>query len=229
MSAFERSPDPSSLRVISGFDEMWPSRWSPAIRWPRSRSQNTVSLGLWPGRKRDLEGAVAQFDAVAVVKHPRDLHSRAPGAEGPRDGLERRRHVLADAVAEHHVPGEIVLGLGLDGEVLDELHRGVDRGDLGAGVRRHERHEPEMVDVLVGEQHELDVLERVAQIRDSALEHVERGAGVGAGIDQRERVVLDQVDVHAPDREGRGDREPVDAGGGRGRVGVAHDGEVRPG
>ena len=45
---------------------------------------------------------------------------------------------------------------------------------------------------------------------------------LGPGVDQRQRLVLDQVDVHAPDRERRRDGEPVDArrgGGGEGVVG----------
>src|SRR3712207_7467454 len=46
---------------------------------------------------------------------------------------------------------------------LDERDRHVDRGHLGPGARRHERDEAEMVDVLVREDDQLDVLERVAQ------------------------------------------------------------------
>ncbi len=52
-------------------------------------------------------------------------------------------------------------------------HRHVDRGDLGAGARRHERDQAEMVDVLMGDDHELDVLERVAEPGDAALQLVE--------------------------------------------------------
>ena len=52
------------------------------------------------------------------------------------------------------------------------------------------------------------------------LELVERAARVGPGVDQRERVVLDQVGVDAADRERRRDAERVDArlGGTRERL-----------
>ena len=49
-----------------------------------------------------------------------------------------------------------------------------------------------------------------AVARELALELVERRARVRPRVDQRERVVLDQVDVDAPDGERRGDRQPVD-------------------
>ena len=90
-----------------------------------------------------------------------------------------------------------------------------------------QRDQPEVVDVLVGHDHQPDVLERVAEPGDAALELVEGRAGVRAGVDQRQRLVLDQVDVHAPDGERRGDRQPVDAGrGGRGEGVVGHEAET---
>ena len=79
----------------------------------------------------------------------------------------------------------------------------------------HQGDEPQVVDVLVREDHELDVLQRVAEPGEPALELVERGRRVRSGVDQRERFVLDQVDVHPPDRKRRGDRKPMDTRGGR--------------
>ncbi len=81
-----------------------------------------------------------------------------------------------------------------------------------------------MVDVLVGEDHQLDVLQPVSQTGDPALQLVEAGARVGAGVDESERVVVDQVHVHPAHRERRGNGEAVDprlGGGGEG-VGVGH-------
>ena len=46
---------------------------------------------------------------------------------------------------------------------------------------------------------------------ERALERVERGAGVRAGVDQRQRIVLDQVAVDPPDEERRRDRERMDS------------------
>ena len=130
-------------------------------------------------------------------------------------------------MAQHHVAGEVVVGLGLGRVVLDVRDGGVDRRDVGVRARRHERDQAEMVDVLVGEDHEADVLEPVPERLDPALQLVQRGARVGPGVDERERLVLDQVDVHAPDRERRGDGEPVDARRGRGSVRVGARHEVR--
>ena len=95
------------------------------------------------------------------------------------------------------------------------------RGDLGARVRRHERHEPEVVDVLVGDDHQLDVLELMAERRRSPRWSSSNDVPeFGPGVDQRQRLVLDQVDVHPPDRERRRDGEAVDAGRGRRGEGV---------
>jgi hypothetical protein len=87
-------------------------------------------------------------------------------------------------------------------------------------MRRHQRHQAQVVDVLVGHDDQVDVLERVAERVDAALQHVERGGRVGTGVDERERVILDQVDVDPTDREGRGDGKAVDTRGGRRRIRV---------
>ena len=184
--------------------------------------------GAVAGAVVHLEGAVAEAHLLAVAQHAGHVGTRAPGAEGARHGGQRAHHVLGDPVAEHRLAREVVVRLRLLGEVLDERHGHVDGGDLGARVRRHERHEPEVVDVLVGEDHQLDVLERVAEAGDPALELVERRARVRPGVHQRERLVLDQVDVHSPDRERRGDGEAVDAGGGRRGEGVVAHARITP-
>ena len=105
--------------------------------------------------------------------------------------------------------GEGVVGVRLLGEALHERHRDVDRRDLGAGMGRHQRHQPEMVDVLVGEDDQPDVLERVPEAVDPPGELVERGAGVGSGIHEREGVIVDQIYVHPAYRERRRNRQAV--------------------
>ena len=184
--------------------------------------EDGVARGM-TGAVVDVQSPVRELQRIPVSERPRDVDSRAPGPKRARDRLQGRRHVLGDAVAQHDVAREVVLGLGLGREVLHERHRRVDGGHLGAGSLRHERDQPEVVDVLVGEDHELDVLERMAERRDAALEDVERRARVGTGVHERQRRVVDQVHVHAPDRERGGDREVMDTrlGGGRERV-LAH-------
>ena len=107
---------------------------------------------------------------------------------------------------------ELVVAGGVLAEVLGEVGELVDRRDLGAGVAGDDVDEPEVVDVLVGEHDQLDVVDRVAVLGELVLELVQRAARVRARVDERERLVLDQVGVHAPDRERRRDPQEVDAG-----------------
>ena len=105
----------------------------------------------------------------------------------------------------------------------------VERRDLRARAAGEDRHEPEVVHVLVGDDDELEVLDAVAVRGERALERVERRAGVRPAVEQRQRVVLDEVRVDEPDLKRRRDLQPVDArvGGPRERVGrvgcVAHE------
>ena len=64
--------------------------------------------------------------------------------------------------------------------------------------------QPEVVDVLVGDDDQLEVLDRVAALGELALELVQRLARVGPGVDQRQRVVLDQVVLTRPTANGVG-------------------------
>ena len=107
--------------------------------------------------------------------------ARAPQrAEAPRDGAQRDHHVLGDPVAEHQPGRERVVALDVLAEVLDERDGDVDRRDLGARALGDDLDQAEVVDVLVGDDDELDVLDRVAEVGELALELVERLAGVRA-------------------------------------------------
>ena len=194
---------------------MWAIRWSAQSRIRRSASQNRVSEGLWPGRCWTSRARSRRRSSSAVVKRPRHLGPRAPGAEAARNGAQRRDHVLGDPVAEHQRGRELVVELDVVAEVLDERDHDVDRRHLGSGARGDDLDQPQVVDVLVGEDDQLDLLERAPQGRELALELVERLAGVRPGVDQGQRLVLDQVAVDPPDRERGGDLKPVDAGLGR--------------
>ena len=85
-----------------------------------------------------------------------------------------------DAVAQHHAARELVVAGGVLGEVLGEAGELVDRRDLGAGVADDDVHQAEVVDVLVGEHHQLDVVDRVPVLGELVLELVQRAAGVRA-------------------------------------------------
>jgi hypothetical protein len=113
-------------------------------------------------------------------------------------------------VAEHERLGKGVVGLVGLGEALEQRHESVQGRHVGAGAPRQDLRQALVVEVLVGDDDELEVLDLAAVVGQRALELVERLARVGAGVDQRERVVLDELDVDPPHHERRGDREAMD-------------------
>ena len=78
--------------------------------------------------------------------------------------------------------------------------------------------------MLVGDDDQLEVLDAVAARAERALELVERRAGVRTAVDERERVVLDEVRVDAADLKRRRDRQAVDGGFG-GACETTNDGD----
>ena len=192
---------------------MWAIRWSAAIRIRRSASQKTVSEGLWPGRCRASQGAVAEGDLLAVVERPGHLRRASPSRGScARRSAGRRRPPRGCRCAASARPRTRSSRLGVLVEVGEALGGDADRRDLGAGVLDDDLDQAEVVDVLVGEDDQLEVVDRVAALAELALQLVERLARVGAGVDQGQRLVLEQVAVDPADGEGGGDAEAVDAG-----------------
>ena len=183
-----------------------------------------MSVGLWPGRWKHLERAVAQLDRVAVVQHARHVGPGAPGPERPRHRLQRAHHVLRDPVAQHHVARE------------RRRRPRPPRSSAPRTARRRRSPPPPLRSATATS----DTSPRWSMCwwvritssmsssewprpRDPAVQLVERGAGVGPGVHQRQRLVLDQVDVHPADGERGRDRESVHARlGGRGEGVFAH-------
>jgi hypothetical protein len=169
-----------------------------------------VSEGLCPGRcstrsvrsrssssRRRLSGLVTS----TAEPHARKL------AETARSAVTIR----GDAVAQHQLLGEAVFEVGLLAVAREERRERVERRDLRAGAAREDRGQAEVVHVLVGDHEQLDVLDRVPVRGQRLLELVQRLGRVRARVDERQRRVLDQVGVDAPDHERRGDRQAVDA------------------
>src|SRR4051812_14968435 len=71
-----------------------------------------------------------------------------------------------------------------------------------------------MVDVLMGDDHQLEVVDRMAACGELALQLVERLAGVRPAVDQRQWLVLEQIAVDPADGERGRDAKAVDAGQG---------------
>ncbi len=186
-------------------------RWSAASSVPRAASWKTVSDGRVAGAVVDAERAVAQDDLVALGERPRHRRLRAPAAEGVRHGPQREARLVGDAVAGHHGAGERVVGV-LELAVAGEPRREqVERRDLGAGAPGEDVDEAHVVHVLVAHEDQLEILDAMPERREALLELVERAARVRPGVEQRERVVLEQVDVDPADGEGRRDRDAADA------------------
>ena len=90
---------------------------------------------------------------------------------------------------EHQRGRLLVVALGVVSEVLHEGHEQIQSGNLGTGALGDDVDQAEVVDVLVGDDHQLEILDPVSQRLELALQLVQRLAGVGAGVDQRERLV----------------------------------------
>ena len=85
---------------MSGFEEMWASRWSPAIRIPLSASQKIVSDGLWPGRcmtvnvrSRSVSSSPSRSSRVTRPREPNALNATptAPSTVTMSAGIPWRR------------------------------------------------------------------------------------------------------------------------------------------
>ena len=140
-----------------------------------------MSDGLCPGRKctssvRSRSSIVSPSCSSRVT-----VDLRAPGAERARDRLERLHDVRREMPWRSMIwPDELVVGRRALRVVRDERHGRVDRRHLGARVRRDDLDQPDVVDVLVRDDHELDVLDRLA-VRGERVLRARRARGRSSG------------------------------------------------
>ncbi len=174
-----------------------------------------------PGAVLDLEGAVTESERLPVGQGPGDLRLRAPRPKAAGDLAERTDHFLRDPVAQHQRRGLLVVALRVAAEVLHEWDDRVERRHLGLGAAGDDVHQPEVVDVLVADDHQLQVFDPVPERVQLVLELVEGLAGVRPGVDQSERLVLDQVAVDAAYLERGRDSQGADPRLGDERPGVS--------
>ncbi len=153
------------------------------------------------GPVMDVQHAVAQLHRLAVAQRARHVHRGAPGAEGARHRLERARHLRGGAVAHHDVDCEGVVGLGLLAVALEEGHRHVQRRDLRTRALGDQLHQADVVEVLVGDKDQARLVDRVAQALEAPLQLVQGRPRVGPAVHERQRLVLDHVDVDSAHRE----------------------------
>ncbi len=117
--------------------------------------------GAVAGAVQHAQRAVAQLQRLPRGERAIHLDGAAPRAEARGDGAQRGDDVGGDPVAEHDARREAVIELGLGAEVAQAAVEALQGGDLRAGAPREDRGEAEVVDVLVGDDQQLQVLDRV--------------------------------------------------------------------
>ena len=197
-------------------------RWSAAIRIRRSSSQKTVSEGLWPGPVQHLQRAVAQLERARRRAAAGSPSPSRPRRETPRTpSAARCTIVLGDAVAQHHA--------------APRTRRRARRPRAKcsakcASLSIAATSAPEWPTMMstsprwsmcwwVSTTSSMSSIEWPCSASWCCSSSSARPE-FGPGVDQRQRVVLDQVGVDAPDRERRRDPQQVDArlGGARERL-----------
>ena len=167
----------------------------------RRRVARAMVDGERPARERQLP---------AVAQDLADGCAGAPAAVPARDRAERGDHLVGHAVAAQQRLREQVVALRVALEVLHDRHEDVQRADRGARAVGEHVHQPEVVGVLVGDHDPLELLDPAAERRQPGLQRDVRARRVRADVEQRERVVLDQVGVDVSDPERRGDGDAAD-------------------
>ena len=168
--------------------------------------------GAMAGPVEDPQCAVAERELAAVAHRPADVDAGPPGAEAGGHRLQRGHQVLGYAMTQHQPRREFVVALHV--LAVAGQHRGqpVQRRDLGARAPGKDAGQADVVHVLVSDDQQPQLVDRVAAVDHRALELVEGLPRVRPAVDQGERIVLDQVGVDAPDHERGGDGQAVDPG-----------------
>ena len=186
-------------------------RWSPPSSVAARASWKTVSEGEWPGRCRTRSVRSRELQHLAVGQPARDRRAAAPGAERARDRAQRGRPRRAGSRGAASAPRRT--------RRRAPPRRRSPRAAARAGRARTtsapERRARMSTSPMWSMCWWVTTIRSRSSIRwpcsrERALELVERLAGVRARVDERQRVVLDQVAVDAPDRERRRDRDAVD-------------------
>ena len=126
--------------------------------------------GRVPGAVVHAPRAPGEGQHRAVGQRRADRAARAPGAERARDGAQRDDDVLRDPVAQHDRLGEGVVGLHDLRVARQPRRQRVERAHLGARAVGQDLHEADVVDVLVGDDDPLEVLDAPAVLAQRRLE-----------------------------------------------------------
>ena len=123
-----------------------------------------MSVGEWPGpvvhRQRPVARTRARRPRGARGSRRRGRPRRGRRATRTAAPRPRRRGCRWRSMTSG---GELVVGLGLLGVAVHERRQRVQRRHLGARARRHQADQAQVVDVLVGDQQQLEVLDACAR------------------------------------------------------------------
>ena len=104
----------------------------------------------------------------------------------------------------HQPVRERPVALGLGGVALGVVRDAVEHGDGGTRAALDRRGEADVVEVVVGREHQLDVLQAQALASQAVLERGQGAVVAWTGVDQRQRVPAQEPGVHGADmREGK--------------------------
>src|SRR5579884_284838 len=165
-----------------------------------------------PGPVEDAERPVAPGELLTVTQSDGHVPARAERAERGGQRAEHRGQIAGHPVAAHDRLRELVVGRGAARKALQVGGEQVKRGHLRPRTPGQDLEQAEVIHVLVGQHDQLEVLDPAAMCREGTLQVVERLAGVRPGVDQRERLVLDQIAIDSTHEERGGEGNPVDAG-----------------
>ena len=165
----------------------------------RASSTKSVSVVLWPGRAHHAQRPAARADAVAVGQPDVGTDGSARSRRYVQKGSSVGDDVGGDAVVSHERAREAAVVLDLVVVALRVVGHPVERGDDRAGAALDRRGEPDVVEVVVRGEDELDVLDAQPLASQPGLERRQRGVVARAGVDQRERVAAQEPGVHRAD------------------------------
>ena len=155
--------------------------------------------GAVAGARDDAQRPVARSDRLAVGQPHVGSERLRPVAQEVPEGFVAPDDLLRDAVVAHQRVREAAVLL--DGVViaLGVVGQRVQRRDRRPGPALDRGGEAEVVDVVVCDEHQLDVLDTQSLGSQAVLESRQCGRVAQAGVDQREWVAEDNPGIDRPD------------------------------
>ena len=165
--------------------------------------------GAVAGAGDDAQVAAAGADALTVRQHDVGPVGGGLVAEELPERLGVGDHVLGHAVVAHQREREPPVGLATLLVVRAVRGSALVGSDPRARARGDRRREAAVVEVVVGDEHQLDVLQSHAGAAQAGLERGQRRVVARARVDQRERVAdqqpgVDRADVRERERDADG-------------------------